>query len=157
MTKQRRFDLESLRKRLGFNQSQMAAEMGLSARAYFSLEQDPTSMNQRHIMLAELVSLQSAVERRDPSLAHPTIAKLARDFVSIPLPTWHVYAGRLTAALTSPTKLSVLHYSGDEEQAKKEAKMLLRRGEIVSVGAISPEGTPLRVIHSHEVEKWIAE
>ena len=77
------FDLISLRKRLGLNQSQMATLMGLGARAYFTLEQEPDSIKPRHMMLARMVSLQEAVMNKDQSLAEKTVGELA---IAYPLP-----------------------------------------------------------------------
>jgi len=74
------FDLVGLRKRLGFNQADMAKQMGMGARAYFTLEQDRVAINKRHVMIAQLVSLKIAVERKDVQLAEPAIAAMARKF-----------------------------------------------------------------------------
>lgn len=73
-------DIAALRKALGFNQAEMAQKMGLGSRAYFTLEQEPTTVNIRHIMLAENVALAMAVERGDRSLAPRNVAALADKF-----------------------------------------------------------------------------
>ena len=77
------FDFQGLRKRLGFNQPEMASKMHMSPRTYFSLETEPNAMNQRHIMLAQLVSLQEAVAQGDASLAEKGIADLCDKFQKI--------------------------------------------------------------------------
>jgi DNA-binding XRE family transcriptional regulator len=51
------FDFEALRKRLGFNQSEMASKMHMSPRTYFSLETDPEAISPGHVMIAQMVSL----------------------------------------------------------------------------------------------------
>lgn len=76
-------DLIALRKRIGLTQAEMADRMGLGARAYFTLEQDPASINARHIMLAQMVSLREAVERHDRSLADTAVAALADEFARL--------------------------------------------------------------------------
>lgn len=75
------FDFEKLRKKLGFSQAQMAHRMGLGSRAYFTLEQDPEAINDRHIMLAQMVSLREAVNQKDYTLARPEIRRLAFAYV----------------------------------------------------------------------------
>jgi transcriptional regulator with XRE-family HTH domain len=77
------FSFAELRKRLGFNQAEMANRMGLGARTYWSLEENPGSINVRHAKLAEMVALELAVERQDASLAPPRVADLARAFAAI--------------------------------------------------------------------------
>jgi DNA-binding XRE family transcriptional regulator len=74
------FDFEGLRKRLGFNQAEMAHRMSLGSRTYFSLETEPSAISARHIKLAELVGLETAVERGDPSLAPKRVGEVARRF-----------------------------------------------------------------------------
>lgn len=76
-------DIQALRKALGFNQAEMASRMGLGARAYFTLEQDPGAVNARHIMLAEHVALTEAVARGDRSLVPENVADLADRFAAI--------------------------------------------------------------------------
>lgn len=76
-------DLIALRKRIGLTQAEMAERMGLGSRAYFTLEQDPASINARHIMLAQMVSLREAVERHDRSLADAAVAALADEFARL--------------------------------------------------------------------------
>ena len=71
------FDFEGLRKRLGFNQPEMAGKMHMSPRTYFSLESDPTAISQRHILIAQMVSLKEARERNDRSLADADALKIA--------------------------------------------------------------------------------
>lgn len=77
------FDFEGLRKRLGFNQPEMAGKMHMSPRTYFSLETDPAAISQRHILIAQMVSLKEALERNDRSLADPEALKLADDVSKI--------------------------------------------------------------------------
>lgn len=77
------YDFAGLRKRLGLNQAEMANRMGLGSRAYFTLEQDPSAINARHIMLAQMVSLKEAVARSDASLADKDAAALAKDFADL--------------------------------------------------------------------------
>ena len=79
------FDLIGMRKRLGFNQTDMAARMGLKPRAYFTLEQKPEAINARHVMLAQMVSLEVAVARKDRSLTDTHAAELAIMFCALPL------------------------------------------------------------------------
>ncbi|WP_316214269.1 MULTISPECIES: hypothetical protein [unclassified Bradyrhizobium] len=76
-------DLLTLRKALGFNQAEMAKRMGLGARAYFTLEQEPASVNIRHVRLAEYVALSEAVARGDRDLAPRSVAKLADAFAKL--------------------------------------------------------------------------
>jgi DNA-binding XRE family transcriptional regulator len=76
-------DIAALRKALSLNQAEMANKMGLSARAYFTLESEPGSINARHIMLAEHVALTLAVERGDRSLVPKKFADLADKFAKI--------------------------------------------------------------------------
>ncbi|MCL2717107.1 MAG: hypothetical protein FWD68_21835 [Alphaproteobacteria bacterium] len=77
-------EIRRLRKRLGYNQAEMGSRMGLCSRAYFTLEQDPNSINSRHEMVLLMVSLQEAVERGDRSLADPAVASLADSFGRLP-------------------------------------------------------------------------
>lgn len=77
------FDFEALRKKLGFSQAQMAHKMGLGSRAYFTLEQDSGAINERHIMLAQMVSLREAVAQKDYTLARPEIRRLAFAFTEL--------------------------------------------------------------------------
>lgn len=77
------FNFEGLRKRLGFNQSEMASRMHMSPRTYFSLETDPSAISQRHVMIAQMVSLQEALTRGDKSLADTEALALAAGVVSI--------------------------------------------------------------------------
>lgn len=78
------FDLMMLRKRIGLTQAEMAAAMGMGSRAYFTLEQAPASINRRHVMLAQMVSLKEAVRQQDPRLADPEIALLADEYTRLP-------------------------------------------------------------------------
>jgi len=80
------FDFEGLRKRLGLTQPEMAQAMNMSARTYFSLENDPAAIGARHIMLAQMISLKLAVERNDKTLADPVAAELAETFCAIGRP-----------------------------------------------------------------------
>src|ERR1700719_4209680 len=77
------FDFEGLRKRLGFNQAEMAQRMSIGPRTYFSLETEPTAISARHIRLAELVGLEAAVERGDPSLAPNRVGEISRRFADL--------------------------------------------------------------------------
>ena len=77
-------DIAALRKALGFNQAEMAHRMGLGSRAYFTLEQEPTTVNIRHIMLAENVALAMAIERGDRSFVPKNVAALADRFAKLP-------------------------------------------------------------------------
>ena len=52
-------------------------------RTYFRLEQDPAGADARHVMLAEIVGLEAAVEQGDPSIAPERIANLARQFARL--------------------------------------------------------------------------
>src|SRR5580692_9783109 len=77
------FDFEGLRKRLGFNQAEMAQRMSIGPRTYFSLETEPAAISARHIKLAELVGLEVAVERGDVSLAPKRVSELAHRFADL--------------------------------------------------------------------------
>src|ERR1700736_3521944 len=83
----------------------MASRMGLGSRAYFTLEQDPASINARHIMLAQVVSLQEAVVKNDKSLAEKAIGDLATAYAQIPPTAWVVFhgRGRMMRAASSPS------------------------------------------------------
>lgn len=80
------FDFEALRRRLGFNQAEMANRMGLGSRTYFTLEQEPDAINVRHIKLAEMVALETAVERQDASLLPTRVQNLVRKYASLAFP-----------------------------------------------------------------------
>lgn len=77
------FDFEGLRKKLGFNQAEMAQRMSIGPRTYFSLETEPSAISARHIKLAEIVGLEVAIERSDVSLAPSRISELARRFADL--------------------------------------------------------------------------
>jgi DNA-binding XRE family transcriptional regulator len=80
------FGFEELRKRLGLNQAEMANRMGLGSRAYFTLEQEPDAINIRHIKLAEMVALEAAVDRQDPTLPPERIRELVRKYAMLAFP-----------------------------------------------------------------------
>jgi transcriptional regulator with XRE-family HTH domain len=62
-------ELIALRRTLGLTQADMAAEMGLSHRAYQELEAGSGPISRRNRNAAERVSLRLAVQRADPKLA----------------------------------------------------------------------------------------
>jgi len=61
--------LVAIRKQLDFTQSEMAAELGLSLRAYQALEAGESSVRAIHLLAAERVTLSNAVVRQNPMLA----------------------------------------------------------------------------------------
>jgi transcriptional regulator with XRE-family HTH domain len=63
-----KLDFRALRKDLGLSQDEMATRMGLSKRAYSRLETKPELILDRHIALANMASLEVALERDDPGL-----------------------------------------------------------------------------------------
>jgi len=147
----------SLRRKLGFNQAEMASRMGLGARAYFTLEQDPNSINVRHMMLAQMVSLQEAVMNKDRSLAEKAVGDLATAYAQLPPTAWVVFhgRGRMMRAASSPSNGGqTMEIFKTEIEAKAAAKRWLRNGERVSAGTLIGNTTG-RAIHSHEIENWL--
>lgn len=151
------FDFISLRKKLGFNQAEMANRMGLGSRAYFKLEQEPDSINIRHIMLARMVSLQQAVMNKDRSLAEKVISDLAIAYSQLPPTAWVVFHGRgrfMRAASTPSNGGQTMEIFKTEVEAKAAAKRWLRNGERVSAGTLIGNTTG-RAIHPQEIEAWL--
>jgi DNA-binding XRE family transcriptional regulator len=151
------FDFISLRKKLGFNQAEMANRMGLGSRAYFKLEQEPDSINVRHIMLARMVSLQEAVMNRDKSLAEKVIGDLATAYSQLPPTAWVVFhgRGRFMRAASSPSNGGqTMDIFQTEVEAKAAAKRWLKNGESVSAGTLIGNTTG-RAIHPQEIETWL--
>ena len=110
------FDFEGLRKKLGFNQAEMAQRMSLGPRTYFSLETEPSAISARHIKLAEMVGLEVAIERSDVSLAPSRIGELARQFADISSREEHPVSDR-------ETTLRVRSAISDLEQHLTKGKM----------------------------------
>jgi DNA-binding XRE family transcriptional regulator len=110
------FDFEGLRKKLGFNQAEMAQRMSVGPRTYFSLETDPAAISARHIKLAEIVGLEIAVERGDVSLAPSRIGELARQFADLSNREDHPMSDR-------ETTLRVRSAISDFERNLAEGKM----------------------------------
>jgi transcriptional regulator with XRE-family HTH domain len=69
------FPLIKLRKSLGLGQSEMAKRMGLSLRPYQELESKARNIRPRHVLLAESVALDIAIERKNLELAPGTVRK----------------------------------------------------------------------------------
>lgn len=76
-------DIAALRERLKLSQAEMGKRMGLGARAYFTLEQNPASVKPRHRNLAHMVSLRIARERRNPMLATEEVRAAALDIAGM--------------------------------------------------------------------------
>jgi DNA-binding XRE family transcriptional regulator len=151
------FDFVSLRRRLGFNQAQMANRMGLGSRAYFRLEQEPDSINVRHIMLAQMVSLREAVMNKDKSLAEKAVGDLATAYAQLPPTAWVVFhgRGRMLRAASSPSfGGQTMEIFKTEVEAKAAAKQWLSNGERVSAGTLIGNTTG-RAIHAHEIKDWL--
>jgi tRNA(fMet)-specific endonuclease VapC len=71
----RDYPLIQLRKSLGLGQSEMATRMGLSLRPYQELESKARNIRRRHIVLAESVALDIAIEKENLELAPDTVRK----------------------------------------------------------------------------------
>jgi hypothetical protein len=135
----------------------MANRMGLGARAYFTLEQEPNSINVRHIMLAQMVSLREAVMNNDKSLAEKAVGDLATAYSQLPPTAWVVFhgRGRLMRAASSPSNGGhMMEIFKTEVEAKAAAKRWLRNGEKVSAGTLIGNTTG-RAINPHEIEAWL--
>jgi transcriptional regulator with XRE-family HTH domain len=70
-------EIETLRKKLGLTQAQMAEAIGLGLRAYQDLASGKASIRPIHVKAAERAALDIAVERGDPMLAPATVRKAA--------------------------------------------------------------------------------
>jgi transcriptional regulator with XRE-family HTH domain len=75
MTTPEDFSLIKLRKALGIRQSEMAERMGLSLRPYQELESKVRSVRSRHILLAESVALDIAIEKQNLELVPANVRK----------------------------------------------------------------------------------
>jgi transcriptional regulator with XRE-family HTH domain len=75
MTTPEDYSLIKLRKALGIGQSEMAERMGLSLRPYQELESKARSVRFRHILLAESVALDIAIEKQNLELVPATVRK----------------------------------------------------------------------------------
>ena len=69
----RPFNLSALRGKLGLDQAEMAARMGLDPQELVDLEASPDKVQPRHQMLAHLASLDVALARGQPNLASTTM------------------------------------------------------------------------------------
>ena len=69
----RPFNLPALRGKLGLGPEQMAERMGLLLDEYLELEAAPDKVQRRHAVLAQMASLDVAIERGEPRLASTTI------------------------------------------------------------------------------------
>lgn len=67
--------LIKMRKALGIGQSEMAKRMGLSLRPYQELESKARSVRFRHILLAESVALDIAIEKENLELVPANVRK----------------------------------------------------------------------------------
>jgi DNA-binding XRE family transcriptional regulator len=79
-------DFAALRKRLGLNQVEMAERMGLSSRAWWEIEKNPEAANTRHAMLADMVSMEVALERKEPALATARMIDKAKQLTDLASP-----------------------------------------------------------------------
>ncbi|HTT82174.1 MAG TPA: helix-turn-helix transcriptional regulator [Rhizomicrobium sp.] len=77
--------LAALRGRLGWTQAQMADAIGLTLRAYSSVENGHAELRQLHALAAERVALSEAAARGEPSLAP---ASVRRDAAAISSQDW---------------------------------------------------------------------
>jgi transcriptional regulator with XRE-family HTH domain len=75
MTTPEDYSLIKLRKALGIGQSEMAKRMGLSLRPYQELESKARSVRFRHILLAESVALDIAIEKQNLELVPANVRK----------------------------------------------------------------------------------
>lgn len=69
--------LALIRKRLGLTQAEMGTELGLSLRAYQDLEKSDGPVRAAYVLAAKHLSLQRAVEFRNPDLATHETMRLA--------------------------------------------------------------------------------
>jgi len=76
-------ELAELRKTLGLTQAEMAAEMGLSARAYQDLEAGSGPISRRNRNAAERVSLRIAVQKANPNIAATQIRLEATELAAL--------------------------------------------------------------------------
>ena len=83
--------LISIRKRLEFTQHEMATQLGMSLRAYHSLETGESAVRDIHILAAERVALINAVLKENPMLAGPDVRSDALDLAAL------IREGRLEA------------------------------------------------------------
>jgi transcriptional regulator with XRE-family HTH domain len=80
--------LRSRRKILGLGQTEMAKRMGLSLRNYQRLEKELRRVGRRHILLAESVALEVAIENRDPHLVPESLLRKAMTLVTMITGNW---------------------------------------------------------------------
>jgi transcriptional regulator with XRE-family HTH domain len=79
------FPLVKLRKQLGLIQPEMARRMGLSLRPYQELESRTRKIRLRHILLAQFVALDVAIEKQDAELAPAAVREKAAALVQLML------------------------------------------------------------------------
>jgi transcriptional regulator with XRE-family HTH domain len=75
MTTPEDFSFIKLRKALGIGQSEMAERMGLSLRPYQELESKARRVRSRHVLLAESVALDIAIEKQNLELVPDNVRK----------------------------------------------------------------------------------
>jgi transcriptional regulator with XRE-family HTH domain len=75
MATNRDYPLIQLRKSLGLGQSEMATRMGVSLRPYQELESKARNIRRRHVLLAESVALDIAIEKENLELAPNNVRK----------------------------------------------------------------------------------
>lgn len=70
-------DLVALRKSWDITQTDMAARLGLSLRAYQDVESGKATLRPLHVKAVERAALDIAIERRNPMLAPPAARRAA--------------------------------------------------------------------------------
>ena len=80
--------LRSSRETLGLAQTEMAKRMGLSLRNYQRLEKDLRRVGRRHILLAESVALEVAIEKNDPDLVPESLLRKTMTLVTMITGNW---------------------------------------------------------------------
>ena len=77
-------DLKALRKAINLTQIDMAKKMGLGTRAYQIIEQaEVKNLLQRHVMLANLVSLDRAIDEKNSNMATPIMRSKALELMRL--------------------------------------------------------------------------
>lgn len=75
--------LQAIRKGLGFTQTGMANQMGMSLRAYQALEKGESEVRDIHLLAAERVAMINAVLKNNPMLAPADVRADALDLVAL--------------------------------------------------------------------------
>lgn len=65
--------LKKLREKWGLSQASMAERMGVHRRWYISLEQGQKAMQRWHVLSLERISIDVAIERREPDFITPSL------------------------------------------------------------------------------------